>query len=240
MRIRKLNKKSKRELSIGALFLVIATAGYLLGWTNLFTVKEISVYGSPNTQITNQILQIAGVAKGEKLARVEPRSINSKMQSAGFDWVKEVEVSRNWFSRTVNIKLTTRSAVARLDGTDEYLDNEGARFKIPKELIPSKGVQELVLISAANPNNQRAAVDFYRSLPSDFKSELKGIAASSSSNFEVSVNNIKKDIGVLRINWGSATDNALKVKIYRALIALPENSKITTMDLSDPNSPTVK
>jgi cell division septal protein FtsQ len=140
----------------------------------------------------------------------------------------------------VNIKLTTRSAVARLDGTDEYLDNEGARFKIPKELTPSKGVQELVLISAANPINQRAAVDFYRSLPSDFKSELKGIAASSSSNFEVSVNNIKKDIGVLRINWGSATDNALKVKIYRALIALPENSKITTMDLSDPNSPTVK
>ena len=44
----------------------------------------------------------------------------------------------------------------------------------------------------------------------------------------------------LRINWGDTANNSLKIKIYRALIALPENKKIQQMDVSDPTKPTVK
>ena len=44
----------------------------------------------------------------------------------------------------------------------------------------------------------------------------------------------------LRIIWGANSDNSLKIKIYKALLALPENSKIKLMDLSDPTKPTVK
>ena len=103
MEIKKLSKRVKQELSIGALLLVIATGAYLLGWTNLLTVKEISVTGSPNTTITTQILNLAGVTKGEKLARIEPRSINAKLQSTGFNWIKTIKISRNWIARTVKI-----------------------------------------------------------------------------------------------------------------------------------------
>ena len=91
MEIKKLSKRVKREISIGALVLVISTGAYLLGWTNLLTVREISVIGSPNTTITNQILNLAGVTKGEKLARIEPRSINTKLESTGFNWIKSID-----------------------------------------------------------------------------------------------------------------------------------------------------
>ena len=244
MQIKKFSRRARRELSIGALLLLIATGAYLLGWTNLLTVKEISVSGSPNTTITNQILNLAGVTKGEKLARIEPRSINSKLQSTGFNWIKSIKISRNWIARSVSINLETRNPVARLNGTEEFLDSQGIRFSLPPEFTALKGQNELiaklVLISAVTPNNQSAAVAFFSTLPSDFKSQVSAISASSSSNFQVTINSGSGNGKELRINWGSATDTALKVKIYRALIALPENSKIITMDLSDPNSPTVK
>lgn len=240
MEIKQLSKRVKRELSIGALFLVIATSAYLLGWTNLLTVKEISVTGSPNTTITTQILNLAGVNKGEKLARIEPRSINSKFESTSFNWIKSIKISRNWFSGTVSINLATRYPVARLNGSDEFLDSEGVRFALPAEFSTFKGQNDLVLISATSPNNQRAAVQFFSTLPPEFKRELTGLSASSSANFQVTIKGNAKGGKQLRINWGSASDTALKVKIYKALIALPENSKISSMDLSDPNSPTVK
>jgi len=223
---------------------MIATGAYLLGWTNLLTVKEISVSGSPNTTITNQILNLAGVTKGEKLARIEPRSINSKLQSTGFNWIKSIKISRNWIARSVSINLETRNPVARLNGTEEFLDSQGIRFSLPPEFTALKGQNELIAklvsISAVTPNNQSAAVAFFSTLPSDFKSQVSAISASSSSNFQVTIKSGSGNGKELRINWGSATDTALKVKIYRALIALPENAKIITMDLSDPNSPTVK
>ena len=244
MQIKKFSRRARRELSIGALLLMIATGAYLLGWTNLLTVKEISVSGSPNTTITNQILNLAGVTKGEKLARIEPRSINSKLQSTGFNWIKSIKISRNWIARSVSINLETRNPVARLNGTEEFLDSQGIRFSLPPEFTALKGQNELIAklvsISAVTPNNQSAAVAFFSTLPSDFKSQVSAISASSSSNFQVTIKSGSGNGKELRINWGSASDTALKVKIYQALIALPENSKITTMDLSDPNSPTVK
>ena len=40
--------------------------------------------------------------------------------------------------------------------------------------------------------------------------------------------------------WGSDTEIDLKLKVYKALVALPENSKIGRIDLTEPRSPIVK
>ena len=79
-----------------------------------------------------------------------------------------------------------------------------------------------------------AAVEFYQSLPGDLRSELTSISASSTKNFQLVLQNS------LHINWGDSANNAVKIKIYKALIALPENKKIRQMDVSDPTKPTVK
>jgi cell division protein FtsQ len=44
----------------------------------------------------------------------------------------------------------------------------------------------------------------------------------------------------LRVVWGAGTQIELKLKVYKALLALPENARIKKMDLTDPYSPIVK
>ena len=103
-----MNLRRRRELILGILLLIVASLAFLFGWTNLFTVKNVTVEGSPNSQITKQVLQIADIQKGEKLARIEPRNISTKLALAGIDWVEEVKVSRNWITRAVSINLSAR------------------------------------------------------------------------------------------------------------------------------------
>jgi hypothetical protein len=46
--------------------------------------------------------------------------------------------------------------------------------------------------------------------------------------------------GVLIIRWGTNSDISTKVKVLRALLALPENAKARLIDLSSPLSPIAK
>ncbi|MFM2103275.1 MAG: hypothetical protein RL740_362, partial [Actinomycetota bacterium] len=103
----------KRELIIGTTILMIATSAYLLGWTNLFTVKNIEIKGAPDTQFTNLVLKISEIKEGQKMARVEPRNIESKLTQSGIGWLERVDISRNWISGEVVLNLKPRKAVAR-------------------------------------------------------------------------------------------------------------------------------
>ena len=222
-----MNLRRRRELILGILLLIVASLAFLFGWTNLFTVKNVTVEGSPNSQITKQVLQIADIQKGEKLARIEPRNISTKLALAGIDWVEEVKVSRNWITRAVSINLSARMAVA-ISGA-RFIDSGGVLFTSPVSL---KG--KLPTIGAKNETARLAAVEFYQSLPIDMRKDVESVRASSTKNFQLQLKNS------LHINWGDSSNNAVKIKIYKALIALPENKKIRQMDVSDPTKPTVK
>ena len=222
--------RHKREVFLGITILVVATLAFLFGWTNLFTVKSVSVSGSPNSEITKQVLSIADIQKGEKLARVEPRNISSKLALAGIDWIKNVNVSRNWINRNVDINLNARVAIAFTG--DRYIDSEGILFTSPISIE-----KKLPEISAANTTSRVAAIGLYLSLPLDFSEKIVKLSTSSSNNFQLTLLDGKTN---LRINWGSNSNNGVKVRIYKALVALPENKKINQMDVSDPTKPTVK
>jgi cell division protein FtsQ len=219
--------RHKREFILGFALLLISTLAFLFGWTNIFTVKEISVTGSPNSQITKQVLEIADIKTGEKLARIEPRAISSNLALAGIDWIERVKISRNWISRAVTINLAARDPIA-FSGS-RYVDASGVLFT-----SPIKVEKKLAEIKAKDDSTRAAAVDFYLSLPAEIRDKASSITASSAKNFQIVMDS------ELRINWGDAANNALKVKIYQALLALPENMKIKQMDVSDPTKPTVK
>jgi len=219
--------RHKREVFIGSSILIIATLAFLFGWTNLFTVKSVSVSGSPNSEITKQVLNIADIQRGEKLARVEPRNISSKLALAGIDWIENVKISRNWINRNVTINLTARVAIAK--SGERYVDQGGVLFTSPISVS-----QKLPSITAKNASSRAAAVSLYLALPPDFRGNITELTASSINNFQIVVNE------KLHINWGSDSNTAVKVKIYKALIDLPENKKINQMDVSDPTKPTVK
>ena len=219
--------RHKREVFLGSSILIIATLAFLFGWTNLFTVKSVSVSGSPNTQITKQVLLIADIKKGEKLARVEPRSISSKLALAGIDWIENVKISRNWINRNVNIDLSSRVAIAKAG--ERYIDQGGVLFTSPIQVN-----EALVEIEAKDDAARAAAVELFLALPSELRNKIVTLSASTSNNFQFALNDD------LKINWGSNSNTEVKVKIYKALIDLPENKKINQMDVSDPTKPTVK
>lgn len=217
----------KREIFIGLTILLISTLAFLLGWTSIFTVKAVEVTGSPNSLITQQVLKISEIRIGEKLARIEPRNISTKLALSGIDWIENVKITRNWVSRKVTINLSARIPVAK--SAESYVDQSGVLFSSPV-IIKSKLPELLATNSAA----RSAAVGLYLELPEEIKREVTEIRASSSNNFQLILNE------KLRINWGTNSNIQVKVKIYKALLALPENKKIKSMDLSDPIKPTVR
>lgn len=222
----------KRELTFGLVLLIIATLAYIFGWTNIFTVQDVTISGSPNKEITAQVLQIAEIQKGEKLARVEPRNITTKLALAGINWIEGVNVSRNWLSRKVNIDLKARIPVAFSASDQMYIDRAGVLFN-----SPIKVNQFLITLDAPNDSARSVTVRFLADLPDEIRGKLSKISTNEQSNFQNFQLQLKND---LQISWGANSDNALKVKIYRALTALPENKKIKYMDLSDPTKPSVK
>ena len=210
-----------RRLIILLSAVLLAAAAYVLGWSTLFTVSAIEINGS-TTQLNS------GIVKGQKLARVEPRAIAAKFES--LDWVEDAQVSRNWISGKVRIDLTERTPVAIYN--NKVIDSNGKSFVL--RTTPSR---ELVQIQAGDLTAATKAVMFFTTLPEDLKSGLSVVKVRSTGALVLVVNNSGKN---LEIRWGIDGDNELKLKVYKALIALPENASIKRVDVSAPNAPIVK
>ena len=206
-------------LTISAVALAIAT--YVLGWSTLFTVSSVHINGS-NTQIST------GIAIGQKLARVEPRAIAAKFEN--LDWVSSASVSRNWINGTVTIDLIERKPVAIYNNT--VIDATGKSF-----VLRAPASSPLVQIQAVDLTEAIKAVAFFTSLPPDLKSTLTVVKVRSSGDLVLEVDNAGKN---LEIRWGSDNDNELKLKVFKALLALPENAAIKRIDVSAPHAPIVK
>jgi cell division septal protein FtsQ len=201
--------------------LVLTAVTYVLGWSPLFTVSAIEIVGG-NTQINS------GVVKGQKLARVEPRAVAAQFEK--LDWVSEARVTRNWMNGKVLIELTERTPVARFNNV--VIDSTGKSFALRK-LPPTN----LVQIQATDLAAAIRAVTFFTTLPPDLKSALTVVKIRSNGALVLIANNAGKNLEIL---WGSDSENQLKIKVYKALIALPENATIKRVDVSAPHAPIVK
>ena len=74
-------------------------------------------------------------------------------------------------------------------------------------------------------------------LPENFRSKIETIKAKNQDSFELVLDEGPRKLLLL---WGTNSDLNLKIKVYEALIALKENSKIVTVDVSAPHAPIVK
>jgi cell division protein FtsQ len=210
-----------RRILILISVVTLAVATYVLGYSSLFTVSSVEIIGSKSAINS-------GVTIGQKLARVEPRVVASKFER--LDWVESAQVSRNWINGKVTIQLIQRTPIAIFN--NRVIDSTGKSFQLRAE--PSK---PLVQIQAGNLQAAVSAVEFFTSLPEDLKSTLTVVKVRSTGAFVLEINNSGKN---LEIRWGTNTDNELKLKVYKALLALPENSAIKRVDVSAPHAPIVK
>ncbi len=211
----------KRRLIAGVVVAVMAGATYILGYSTFFTVTSVEVIGSTKPINT-------GITKGEKLARVEPRAVATKLEN--LDWVESADVSRNWINGKVVVELKQRTPIATFN--NQVIDSTGASF-IPQGERPSG----LIEIQANSIEAATKAVNFLTELPEELNSTLTVVKVRATGAFVlITENNGKK----LEIRWGSNSENELKIKVYKALIALPENADIKRVDVSAPTAPIVK
>ena len=211
----------KRKIISGAIVITLAAATYILGYSSFFTVSSVEVVGTKRFVST-------GIVKGQKLARVEPRAIASKLEE--LDWVESADISRNWINGKVIIDLIQRTPIATFK--NQVIDSSGSSF-VPQGLRPTG----LVDIQAVGLEEAIRAVNFFTQLPQELNSTLKVVKVRSSGAFDlITENNGKK----LEIRWGTDSENELKLKVFKALIALPENSEIKRVDVSAPHAPIVK
>jgi len=218
----------KHRLVTVAIILLIASLAYLLGWSNIFTVKEISFIGAPAQSSEQNIKNLANLRIGERLARVEVRKISARINT--LPWVSNVEISRNWISGSVSIAVTSRIPIATFNG--QLMDATGKRFDLPggfKSRVPS--------VSAKDAKSGLAAIALFTKLPTDFSTRTSAFTAKSPENIFFNISEGKRTLLVI---WGAGNEIELKLKVYKALLALPENSKIKKIDLTEPHSPIVK
>lgn len=170
----------------------------------------------------------SGILIGQKLARVEPREVAAKFEEV--DWVASADVSRNWLNGKVIIELTERTPVALYK--NQVIDSTGKTF-----VLRSTPSVDLVEIQAGNLSAAVAAVIFFVGLPDEIKSALRVIKVRSTGAI---ILEIDRGGNTLEIAWGTDTQTELKLKVFNALIELPENESIRRVDVSAPRAPIVK
>ncbi len=211
----------KRKLIAASVVAAIAGATYVLGYSSFFTVSSVEVVGS--TKAIN-----TGIIKGQKLARVEPRAVATRLEK--LNWIESVDISRNWINGKVVVELKQRTPIATFK--NQVIDSTGTSF-IPQGARP----EGLIEIQAGNAEDATKAVNFFTQLPKELNSSLTVVKVRVSGAFVLITENKGKK---LEIRWGTDSENELKLKVYKALIALPENAEIKRVDVSAPHAPIVK
>jgi cell division septal protein FtsQ len=210
-----------RRLILLASGLLLGLATYILGWSTFFTVSSVTVNGT-DTPI------ISGVLVGQKLARVEPRAVEAKIEK--LEWVANAEVSRNWINGNVGISVTERTPVAIFN--NQVIDSNGKSFAIRSPITT-----RLVQIQAIDLATAVKAVSFFVSLPPDLKSAIRVIKVRATGALVLETDRAGKK---LEIRWGIDTEKELKLRVYKEVLALPENQSIKRVDVSAPRAPIVK
>ncbi len=217
-----------RARILASFLLLFVALTYLFAWSPIFTVKSISTSGLPKGIKSENFVSQSKVEIGEKMARIEPRSIEKLLGETS--WVKEISVSRNWIKGDVAIAVKARVPVGLYKG--RAIDSFGTLFELPGD-IP-KG---LPTVSAATPELGLTAIALFTELPPEMRESLIALSAINISSINSGHRESGRDV---KITWGSSKDVELKVSVYRALLALEENQDIRRVDLSAPHAPIVK
>ena len=219
-----------RKHRLITIFIILLTAGlaYLLGWSNALTIKAISYAGAPTKSSEALVKNLTDLEVGQRLARIETRKIAARLQT--LPWIESADLSRNWISGKIKIEITPRLPIATFNG--QLMDASGKRFELPggfKSKLPS--------VFARDAKSGLAAINLFTKLPTEFSTRTSAFTAISPENINFKISEGKRSLMVI---WGSDTEIDLKLKVYKALVALPENSKIKKIDLTEPRSPIVK
>jgi cell division septal protein FtsQ len=240
----KLSSRFKKLTITSAALVITSTLAYLLGWSSVLTVKEISFKGSNETSLLLTTLNEQSIAPtvGQQLARVDIRSVEKLL--SGLDWLQNVNVSRNWINRSVSIEVIERRAIARALTNQNSMvnfDSSGVLFT-PTSIDQRKDQDKLPLISSAS-SNQKDLLNvalLLQKIPPELKYLITNLNQMSITKAGYFLMSSSIDNRPIRINWGTIERIDQKFEVLLALLKLPENKAISQVDLSQPDAPIVK
>ena len=230
--------------SFTAVIFVVILA-YVLGWSSIFSVESIAIHGTKQVALVESQLLTSGskLVIGKPMARINPAT-EEKIIS-GLEWIESVKIARDWLNRKIEVTVKERTPVAVFTppaGVDSgnieprYLAGDGIEFSSPEIY------ENLATISLGNKSlsQRRQAAIFVANLPVDILKTLINLQIRKSGAI-LMYTDFRQ--GGLKINWGagnSAMDVTIKGRILKGLLALPENKKITEVDLTIAASPIVR
>jgi cell division septal protein FtsQ len=212
---------------------VVTALAYLLGWSPLFTVDKVTITGSPNSAVQRNIQTISQVEAGQKLARVNPSSVERRIGQ--IPWIKDVSLARNWISGEVAIAVTPRKPLAFFNAQEspgQTIDLDGELFT-----LPDFSSADLAQISAKSPQSALKANELFIALPTEFRKRITLMTATSTETF--TFNTLYKGREI-RVRWGDSQEISLKISVIERLLELSENKEITLIDVVAPHAPIVK
>ncbi|HUW87958.1 MAG TPA: FtsQ-type POTRA domain-containing protein [Candidatus Paceibacterota bacterium] len=223
-------QKIKRRFILALTILLVVTLAYALGWTSLFTVKHVRVVGAPTT--SQSLLIRESIKVGEKMARLETRAVSNSLRK--YTWLDHAQISRDWLKGSVTIRVWTRTPVAVF--RNHLIDSNGVLFDLPNDQIP-----HLPQITASKIAPAKFALELLLDFPTNFRAEIIDVRAQGSHTAILTVRTTllspSRNVNVI---WGDLTDTDLKIRVFNALLSLPENAKVQTINVSAPHAPIVK
>jgi cell division protein FtsQ len=213
--------------AMAALVAVLATATWVVGYSDLLSADEVRVVGADGP-LVEEVTDAAAVPFGQPLARVDTAGIAADVEAVPD--VASATVTRGWPS-TVVITVSPRVPVVSLAGEDGWyrVDSEGVIFApgpAPAPALP-------VLIAPADADGlaaRIAGVGVADVLPRPVLRQVERIEASS----PVDVRLVLGDGRV--VVWGSAEQADLKAEVLAVLLETPA----TEYDVSVPERPTLR
>lgn len=240
----KLKKSPQRFLAV----VLLAALAYSLGWSNLISVREIRINSKDPSIVTRLESRLNQpptlIMVGEPLARVDKRQIISRLKT--FLWVKDVSVSRNILSRVVTITVEPRTPLAKINNPSDpsqnsYLAADLSLFDAKdsgSSIVGGSGGDQLPLLTISSP--ERATLGDVKLLIEQLSSASLRLVAIKATDRQLLATTLNFNGRKVDVSWGSVKDLALKIEIVNRLFAMPENSKIKSIDVTDPTAPIVR
>jgi len=234
---RRTKKRALRRKILAIVFTIVILAGlsYTLGYSHVITLRSLSVTGTQQSSVISQsILAESRTHIGQPLARVNLRVIKKSIEN--ISWVKRASISRNWFTGNISVKIEERKPIASFliaANVSNYFDSEGNQFFTP---LPIVGLPVITFASNAKELRITAAAAL-KQMPQDVLDGLVSMKVASGKFIE-STEHLGGKNFVIR--WGEPLNFALKVKVLRILVGLPENATARVFDLTEPTAPIVK
>ncbi len=220
--------------------LLIGLLAFLLGWSSLLSLKNLSILGSGHQETIQAVQESVNQTKpsikiGTPMARIDVASL--RRQILENEWLSRVAISRNWLHGELHIKVVERLPVASYittSGGSRYFDESGFDFQSPVAYsnIPS------IDLTSTNRHAKEVIAQFLSSLSADLLAKAQSFSVTASSEIEMKLMWSPKR--VVTVLWGDSQDIALKEEIFTKLISRKENEKSSLFNLIDPLTPITK